>query len=55
LSAERLNLVSQSGKTMRDGIEFLGGNPDRIAAAKRQAVSIRAYFELHIEQGALLE
>ncbi len=55
IDAARLDLVSQSGKTIRDGIRFLGGDPDRIAAAKRLPGSIRAYLELHIEQGALLE
>jgi beta-ureidopropionase / N-carbamoyl-L-amino-acid hydrolase len=55
IDATRLNLVSQSGKSFRDGIKFLGGEPDRIAEAKRQPGSIRAYLELHIEQGALLE
>ena len=55
LDAARLNTVSQSGKSIRDGIEFLGGDVSRIAEAKRQPGSIRAYLELHIEQGALLE
>jgi N-carbamoyl-L-amino-acid hydrolase len=50
-----LNSVSQSGKIVRDGIKFLGGDPDRIAEAKRQPGSMRAYIELHIEQGAVLE
>ena len=53
--AARLNSVSQSGKIVRDGVKFLGGDPDRIAEAKRQPGSIRAYVELHIEQGAVLE
>lgn len=53
--AARLNSVSQSGKIVRDGIKFLGGDPDRIAAATRQRGSIGAYIELHIEQGAVLE
>jgi N-carbamoyl-L-amino-acid hydrolase len=53
--AARLNAVSQSGKIVRDGVKFLGGDPDRIAEAKRQPGSIRAYLELHIEQGAVLE
>jgi N-carbamoyl-L-amino-acid hydrolase len=53
--AARLDAVSQSGKIVRDGIKFLGGDPDRIAAAKRAPGSIRAYLELHIEQGAVLE
>jgi N-carbamoyl-L-amino-acid hydrolase len=51
----RLNSVSQSGKIVRDGIRFLGGDPDRIAEATRQRGSIDAYIELHIEQGAVLE
>jgi N-carbamoyl-L-amino-acid hydrolase len=53
--AARLKSVSQSGKIVRDGIKFLGGDPDRLAAAKRQPGSIAAYIELHIEQGAVLE
>jgi N-carbamoyl-L-amino-acid hydrolase len=53
--AARLNSVSQSGKIVRDGIKFLGGDPDRLTEAKRQPGSIAAYIELHIEQGAVLE
>lgn len=53
--AARLNTVSQSGKVVREGIKFLGGDPDRIAEARRQPGSISAYIELHIEQGAVLE
>jgi beta-ureidopropionase / N-carbamoyl-L-amino-acid hydrolase len=55
LDAARLNTVSQSGKSIHDGIQYLGGDVSRIAEAKRQPGSIRAYLELHIEQGALLE
>ena len=51
----RLNSMSQSGKIVREGVRFLGGDPERIAEAKRQPGSIRAYIELHIEQGAVLE
>ena len=55
LDAARLDSVSQSGKTVRDGVRFLGGDPDRLAESKRQPGSIEAYFELHIEQGGVLE
>jgi N-carbamoyl-L-amino-acid hydrolase len=55
LDAARLNTVSQSGKSIHDGIQYLGGDVSRIAEAKRQPGSIRAYLELHIEQGALLQ
>ena len=53
--AARLNSVSQSGKSVRDGIRFLGGDPDRLTEAKRLPGSVAAYIELHIEQGAVLE
>jgi N-carbamoyl-L-amino-acid hydrolase len=53
--AARLNSVSQSGKMVRDGIRFIGGNPDRITEVIRHPGSISAYIELHIEQGAVLE
>jgi N-carbamoyl-L-amino-acid hydrolase len=55
VDAARLNSVSQSGKIVRDGVRFLGGDPDRLAEARRQPGSIDAYLELHIEQGAVLE
>ena len=55
LDEKRLNLVSQSGKTIREGTRVVGGDPDRLAAVKRQTGSIAGYFELHIEQGGTLE
>jgi beta-ureidopropionase / N-carbamoyl-L-amino-acid hydrolase len=55
LDEKRLNLVSQSGKTIREGTRVVGGNPDQLAAVKRQPGSIAGYFELHIEQGGSLE
>lgn len=50
-----LNLKSQSGKTIREGIQFIGGDLSRLAEAQRQPGSIAGYFELHIEQGGTLE
>jgi beta-ureidopropionase / N-carbamoyl-L-amino-acid hydrolase len=55
LDDRRLSLVSQSGKTIREGTKFVGGNLDQLAAARRQPGSIAGYFELHIEQGGSLE
>ena len=55
LDEKRLNLVSQSGKTIREGTRVVGGDPDQLAAARRQPGSVAAYFELHIEQGGSLE
>ncbi len=55
LTPFQLDLVSPSGKTIRQGIRLLGGNPDRIEAARRPPGSIAGYFEFHIEQGGRLE
>jgi N-carbamoyl-L-amino-acid hydrolase len=55
IDAARLNLVSQSGKTVREGVDRLGGNVQQLAAVQRAPGSVAAYLELHIEQGAVLE
>jgi beta-ureidopropionase / N-carbamoyl-L-amino-acid hydrolase len=55
LDEKLLNLVSQSGKTIREGTKIVGGNPAELASARRQPGSIAGYFELHIEQGGTLE
>jgi beta-ureidopropionase / N-carbamoyl-L-amino-acid hydrolase len=55
LDDKLLNSGSQSGKTVRDGIAFIGGNPAALAEVQRQPGSIAGYFELHIEQGGTLE
>jgi beta-ureidopropionase / N-carbamoyl-L-amino-acid hydrolase len=55
LDDRRLSLVSQSGKTIREGTRFVGGNLDQLTAARRKPGSIAGYFELHIEQGGSLE
>jgi N-carbamoyl-L-amino-acid hydrolase len=55
LTAAQLSAVSQSGKTIGEGIRLLGGNPERVAQARRKPGDIAGYFELHIEQGGRLE
>jgi len=55
LTEKALNLVSNSGKTIRDGIKFIGGDPAKLPTVKREKGSIAAYLELHIEQGGTLE
>src|SRR5262249_45450966 len=55
LDDKLLNTVSQSGKTIRDGIAFIGGDPASLAQVQRRPGSIAGYFELHIEQGGTLE
>jgi N-carbamoyl-L-amino-acid hydrolase len=53
LTEKELDLVSRSGKTIREGIKFIGGDPTKLSTAKRKQIG--AYIELHIEQGNTLE
>jgi len=55
LGEKELDLVSRSGKTIREGIKFIGGDPAKLATVKRSKGSIKAYLELHIEQGGTLD
>src|SRR6202795_1098044 len=53
LTERELDLVSRSGKTIREGIRFLGGDPTKLAAVRRKRGDVAAYLELHIEQGGI--
>jgi N-carbamoyl-L-amino-acid hydrolase len=55
LTSEELQNVSRSGKTIADGIAFLGGDVQRLATARCAKGDIAGYLELHIEQGGTLE
>jgi N-carbamoyl-L-amino-acid hydrolase len=55
ITDKQLNLVSNSGKTVRDGIKFIGGDPDKLESIRRKRGDIAAYLELHIEQGGILD
>lgn len=55
LGEKELDHVSNSGKTIREGIGFIGGDVAKLASVKREKGSIAAYLELHIEQGGTLE
>ncbi len=52
--ARYLDLPTHAGVTVREGIRRIGGDPARLEEARRAAGSIAAFFELHIEQGAVL-
>jgi len=53
LTEKELDLVSRSGKTIREGIKFIGGDPSKLSEVKR--TQIGTYIELHIEQGGTLD
>ena len=54
LTDAALDVVSHSGMTIRDGIRHVGGDPDRLDLAVRKPGDLKAFVELHIEQGAIL-
>jgi beta-ureidopropionase / N-carbamoyl-L-amino-acid hydrolase len=48
-----LELREPGGEKLRDALRRVGGDPDRLDQARRD--DIRAFLELHIEQGIVLE
>jgi len=55
LTPAELKTVSNSGKTIEQGIAFIGGDPTKLDQVKRKKGDIAGYFELHIEQGGTLD
>jgi beta-ureidopropionase / N-carbamoyl-L-amino-acid hydrolase len=55
LTGQQLGLISTSGKTVREGIAFLGGDPSKLGQPLCARGDIAAYLELHIEQGGILD
>lgn len=54
LTDEELSLVSSSGKSLREGMKDIGGDPVRYHEAARKKGDFKAFLELHIEQGGFL-
>lgn len=55
LTAAELKNVSNSGKSIEQGIAFIGGDVAKLDSVRRKKGDIAGYFELHIEQGGTLE
>jgi N-carbamoyl-L-amino-acid hydrolase len=53
LDGKMLEFTGPGGEKLRDALRRVGGDPDRLDLAKRD--DIRAFLELHIEQGIVLE
>ena len=53
LDASMLDLTEPGGEKLRDALRRVGGDPDRLEESRRQ--DIKAFLELHIEQGIVLE
>jgi N-carbamoyl-L-amino-acid hydrolase len=43
------------GITLAEGLERIGGDPERLVEAARPPGSVHCYLELHIEQGGILD
>jgi N-carbamoyl-L-amino-acid hydrolase len=54
LTEKDLSIVTNSKKTIREGIKFIGGDPDKLGGVVRKKGDLAAYLELHIEQGGIL-
>lgn len=50
-----LTARDEDGTTLGEALRAFGGDPEGIPALARRAGSLRAYLELHIEQGPVLE
>jgi beta-ureidopropionase / N-carbamoyl-L-amino-acid hydrolase len=55
LTKEGLQQKSQMGLTQAEGIKAIGGNPANIQSCIRKKGDLKAWLELHIEQGGILE
>lgn len=55
LRPEALEVVNSTGYSMGEGIQRIGGDTTRLQEVVRPMNSMKAFLELHIEQGANLE
>lgn len=55
LTKEQLQHRDEAGVTIEDVMRTFGYDPEHISTAARDKNSIKAYLELHIEQGKVLE
>lgn len=56
ISREQLDMYKdKDGISIADAMRNFGFDPDKIGTAKRDSIDIKAFLELHIEQGPILE
>jgi N-carbamoyl-L-amino-acid hydrolase len=55
LGPDDLAQVDETGRTLAEAIQGIGGDPKQLPAAVRKTGEIVAFVELHIEQGGTLE
>ena len=55
LSAGMRDIRRPDGMTLREGLAYVGGDPESLASVRRSPDGTAAYVEVHIEQGRVLE
>jgi beta-ureidopropionase / N-carbamoyl-L-amino-acid hydrolase len=55
LTEQHLAFTRPDGMALREGIAFVGGQPEELTSVRRPTGSVAAYVEVHIEQGRVLE
>lgn len=55
LTQDMLAMTRPDGMTLREGLRFVGGDPDALGSCARTPGAIAAFCEVHIEQGRVLE
>jgi N-carbamoyl-L-amino-acid hydrolase len=55
IKPEDIDRPSLGDRSIRDGIRFLDGDPERLIENVRKQGEIAGYVELHVEQGAILD
>src|SRR5882672_2960826 len=55
LRTDDLARVDESGRTLAEAIQTIGGDPTQLPGTVRRSGEIAAFVELHIEQGGTLE
>lgn len=55
LTDEHLKIEDADGRTLAEAIRAMGGDPDKLASARRKPEEVLANLELHTDQGPILE
>ena len=55
LSFDTLNDTDAAGRTLAEALDQFGGASDSLSGSIRKSSEIKAYIELHVEQGGILE
>lgn len=55
LTNEHLAIEDATGRSLAEAISFMGGEPEQLATAQRRSDELLANFELHTDQGPILE